>query len=68
MVYVTHLALAHVISLFKFAFFESPGDFKLFYSRVHADNEIRGERMWIRIIKKDFTGKSVCKLNLGRFI
>lgn len=53
----------------KFAFFESPGDFKLFYSKIHADNEFRGGRiLWVRIIKKDFAGMSVCKLNLGRFI
>ena len=70
MVCVTPLALAHVIGHFlKFAFFESPGDFKLFDIRVHAANEFRGERMsWIRIIKTDFTCKSVLLLALGRCI
>lgn len=69
-VYVTHLALVDIISYFlKFDFIESTRYFKLFDVRAHADNEFRNGRMsWIRIIKNNFTDKSVFKLDLGRFI
>lgn len=54
MVCVTHLDQAHVIGhLLKFAFFEIPGDFKLFNSRAYADNEFKGGRIsWISKKKK----------------
>lgn len=58
MVCVTHLDQAHVIGhLLKFAFFEIPGDFKLFNSRAYADNEFKGGRIsWISKKKKEISG------------